>query len=274
MRRLDSVWLISVALACLVWRLAAGAEPAAWVTYPFNGKNLDGWEVRAGKQPSLWQVGTAELDPADPRWLVVKEGGSELVNVVRAGVQGADLVSKAHWGDCRIEIEAMVSKGSNSGIYVMGTEIQVLDGFNNRAMPKHNMGAIYGRQAPSYFPAEWRERDERDTDWKDWVAWAKTDDYESCLSQVLKPYGQWQKFVIEFELGKTDPATKAAAPAKFRRVELNGVVIHENVELPKGPRSAGTLLLQGNHGPVAYRNITITPLEGGKQQSATGGLKP
>jgi hypothetical protein len=45
-------------------------------------------------------------------------------------------------------------------------------------------------------------------------------------------------------------------------VELNGVVIHENVELERGAGSPGPLLLQGNHGPVAYRNIRITPLEG------------
>jgi hypothetical protein len=95
-----------------------------------------------------------------------------------------------------------------------------------------------------------------------------------CVSKVLKPPGEWQKFVIEFELSKTDPATKTTRPARFRRVELNGVVIHENVELEKGARSPGTILLQGNHGPVAYRNIKITPLEGEKQGPGTGGTNP
>jgi hypothetical protein len=50
--------------------------------------------------------------------------------------------------------------------------------------------------------------------------------------------------------------------------------IHENVELEKGARSPGTLLLQGNHGPVAYRNIKITPLEGEKHQPNTGATQP
>ena len=60
----------------------------------------------------------------------------------------------------------------------------------------------------------------------------------------------------------------AGANAKFLRVELNGQVVQENAEM-KGPtpdgvtgREAptGPLMFQGNHGPVAYRNIKIKPL--------------
>ena len=56
--------------------------------------------------------------------------------------------------------------------------------------------------------------------------------------------------------------------AKFARVVLNRKLIHENVEVsaPTGaawrlvrevPR--GPLLLQGDHGPVAFRNIQVRP---------------
>jgi hypothetical protein len=269
---------VLVALWAMSGFRADGAAPptsqAAWVTCPFNGKDLDGWEARDKKEEfNKWQVGKAEIDPADPRRIVVKPGGSDLVNVVTSHSQGADLVSKARWSDCRIEIEVMVPKGSNSGIYVMGTEIQVLDGINARTSPKGNMGAIYGRRGPSYFPKEWLSAEFKWNDPK-WLAWERSDAYVECVSKVLKPPGEWQKFVIEFELSKTDPATKTTRPARFRRVELNGVVIHENVELEKGARSPGTLLLQGNHGPVAYRNIKITPLEGEKHQPNTGATKP
>ena len=49
---------------------------------------------------------------------------------------------------------------------------------------------------------------------------------------------------------------------------LNGTVIHENVELAKGPTpggltgkeaATGPLMFQGDHGPVAFRGIKITP---------------
>ena len=48
---------------------------------------------------------------------------------------------------------------------------------------------------------------------------------------------------------------------------LNGEVIHENVEI-SGPTPSGVtgkeaptgpLMFQGDHGPVSYRNIKITP---------------
>ena len=57
--------------------------------------------------------------------------------------------------------------------------------------------------------------------------------------------------------------------ARLVKVTLNGQVIHENVEVQKqtggawrnGEFPTGPLMLQRNHGPVAYRNIKITALE-------------
>ncbi len=52
-------------------------------------------------------------------------------------------------------------------------------------------------------------------------------------------------------------------------VRLNGKTIQENVELkgptggelPGGEKATGPLLLQGDHGIVAYRNIAIEPVK-------------
>ena len=60
-----------------------------------------------------------------------------------------------------------------------------------------------------------------------------------------------------------------ATGARFERVLQNGILIHENVECTGPTRGAwssedtprGPLRLQGDHGPVAYRNIRIRPLE-------------
>jgi hypothetical protein len=52
------------------------------------------------------------------------------------------------------------------------------------------------------------------------------------------------------------------------KVELNGKVLHKDLEMP-GPTPGGVtgkeaptgpLMFQGNHGPVAYRNIVVKPL--------------
>ena len=56
------------------------------------------------------------------------------------------------------------------------------------------------------------------------------------------------------------------ANGRFVKVVLNGQVIHENLEVtdvtPGGLTGkevpAGPLMFQGDHGPVAYRNIRVT----------------
>ena len=81
--------------------------------------------------------------------------------------------------------------------------------------------------------------------------------------------GVWQKYVIDFKAPKVDASGKKVENAELVRVELNGEVIHkENLVLasqtPGGifgkEAATGPLMFQGNHGPVAYRNIVIKPL--------------
>jgi hypothetical protein len=201
---------------------------------PFNGKDLSGWKLKGPAEKSKWKVGTAVPDPADPRRLAVSEG-ADLVNAAGGGV---DLYTEQKWGDCVIELELMVPKGSNSGVYVMGEyEVQILDSFGKEKVGAGDIGGLYGAQAPRV--------------------------------NAAKAPGEWQKFVIDFRAPRFDEAGKKTAPAKFVKVELNGQVIHENVEM-KGPTPAGLsgkeapagpLMFQGDHGPVAFRAIKITPVK-------------
>ena len=64
-----------------------------------------------------------------------------------------------------------------------------------------------------------------------------------------------------------DDGKKKTANAIFKKVELNGKVIHENAEVVKGATGGsinntevpvGPLMFQGDHGTVAFRNIRIT----------------
>lgn len=75
--------------------------------------------------------------------------------------------------------------------------------------------------------------------------------------------------VIDFAAPKFEDGKKVAN-AKFVKVEFNGTVIHENVECTKGvtpggltgkEAAEGPLMFQGDHGPVAFRNIRITPVK-------------
>jgi hypothetical protein len=83
-----------------------------------------------------------------------------------------------------------------------------------------------------------------------------------------KPPGKWQTFDITFRAPRFDGSGKKIANARFVKVLHNGKLIHENVELNGVTRGAisedekatGPLRLQGDHGPVAYRNLRVKPL--------------
>jgi len=226
------------ALGLLLVHLSALAADPAGTVRPFDGKDLTGWTAKPGDGKSAWCVGTAKLDPADPKRFVVVAGGNELINASAGHGQSLDLYSAAKHGDAVITLEVMVPKESNSGIYVMGEyEVQVLDSFGKDANPDAgDMGAIYGAQPPQ-------------------------------KPQYRAP-GQWNTYEIHWQAPRFDASGRKTANARFLKVILNGVPIHENVEM-KGPtpggvdgkeKPQGPLLFQGNHGPVSYRNIAIRPL--------------
>jgi len=87
------------------------------------------------------------------------------------------------------------------------------------------------------------------------------------VNACRKP-GEWQTLAIEFRAARFDESGKKTANAKFVKVTLNGQVVQENVEIAHGTNvsrnakehPAGPVFLQGDHGPVAFRNLKITAL--------------
>lgn len=217
-----------IVAVCFVVSPLVHAEKAA---QPFNGKNLNGWKTKPrGNNQSHWTVGKATLDANNPRAIKVEKGG-ELINAKGGGL---DFYTEAKFGDCVIELEVFVPKGSNSGIYVMGEyEVQVFDSYGKKKLGGGDMGAIYGAAAPK--------------------------------TNACKKPGEWQAYRIEFQAPRFDASGKKTANAKFISVRLNGVTLHENVEM-KGPTpggvtgkeaATGPIMFQGDHGPIAYRNIHV-----------------
>jgi len=208
----------------------------------FNGKDLNEWTTKQSSgKADKWVVGKARVSPDNPKMLVAADGKGEMINLTPEHGASRDIYSKAEFaefGDCRIELQVMVPQGSNSGIYVMGEyEIQVLDSWGRRKMTGGDMGAVYGASPPK-------------------------------VNASKKP-GQWQKYVVDFQAPKFDSSGKKTEKAKLLKVELNSQILHENLvmdkETPGGvsgkEEPTGPLMFQGNHGPVAYRNIIIKPLK-------------
>lgn len=176
-----------------------------------------------GKDLAGWKVKEANLKNA---WSI--ENGT-LVNRPPAEVPGqpkvrtANLRTEREFEDFNLKLEVNVPKGSNSGVYLRGIyEVQVFDSYQ-KPLDSHNMGAIYSRITPS-------------------VA-------------AEKPAGEWQTL----EMTLVD---------RHATVVLNGKTIIDNQPLLGCTGGAmwsdefrpGPIYLQGDHGPVSYRNIVLRPV--------------
>lgn len=210
--------------------------------------DFDRWREPHGD----WTIaGKAFVDSDIPERIAWETGKGVAVN----GETGrtVHLISKEEYGDVRVHVEFMVPEGSNSGVYLQGRyEIQVLDSWGVEDLKHSDCGGIYQR---------WRDEPGVSDDERG---------YEGRPPRVnaSKKPGEWQTFEILFRAPRFNIRGEKTSNARFIRVIHNGVVIHENEEL-SGPtraakwsdeKSAGPLMLQGDHGPVAYRNVRIEPL--------------
>ena len=209
----------------------------------FSGADLSGWRPPHGD----WQMAEGvTLDSAKPEAFAITPGLGVMVN----GATGrtANLMTEAEFGDVELHVEFCVPKHSNSGIYLQGRyEVQVYDSYGvaKDAYPGIECGGIYPR-------------------------WINEQNVEGHSPRVnaSQPPGEWQTFEIRFRAPRFDATGRKIGNACMVRVTHNGQVIHENVEL-KGPtraahwddeKAVGPILLQGDHGPIAYRNLRVKRL--------------
>ncbi len=166
-------------------------------------------------------------------WKLRHPGGSAswsvqngmLVNTPPGNAAGNDIVTEEQFRDFVIRYEYMIPKGSNSGLYLRGRhEIQIFDDYGSDKPAMGGNGAVY-----SISPA---------------------------AKLVTRPPGQWQ-------------SVEAALKGDRVTVILNGETIHDNLlvnkatggELDKNLDLPGPFMLQGDHGPVAFRNMRIKVLK-------------
>lgn len=205
-----------------------------------NGKDLSGWTLRNKDLADTWvAVKEVKLDPADNKKLIGEGVGGALLRQYVAAHKGSDIYTTAEFGDIELTLEFMVPKGSNSGVYLMGRyEVQVLDSFGKAddKLGQGDVGAIYSAAKPS--------------------------------TNAAKEPGTWQTFQILFHAPRFGEDGTKTANARFLSVKLNGKEIQKDVEVkaPTGgqlyndEKPAGPILLQGDHGIVAYRNIKVKPI--------------
>jgi hypothetical protein len=216
----------------------------------------DGWKELIGEKPleafnkpaEKWVVaGDAKLDPKNPRKLVPVPGKGVLVN---GPGRLRDLITKENYTDVEVHVEFLIGKGSNAGVKMNGQyEIQILDRSEKKKLTGGDCGGIYPRATTKQ-------------------GYHYLDEGVPPRVNACKKAGEWQSLDIVWRSPRFDKAGKKTANGKFVKVTLNGQVIHDNVEV-KNPTGAawvnkekpkGPVLLQSDHGPVAWRNVKVRPL--------------
>ena len=197
-----------------------------------------------------WSVASAvKADLTKPGALIVTPGAGILVNNP-AKDKGVDLYTGMEHGDMDLELEYLMAKGSNSGIYLQGRyEMQLMDSWGVTSPRAGDNGGMYQRWDDSKPEGQ------------------KGFEGTAPRQNVTKAPGLWQKLKISFQAPRFNASGQKIENARIVRAELNGVVIHEDVELTgptRGSMSAtesatGPLRIQGDHGAIAFRNIKITP---------------
>lgn len=208
-------------------------------------KNLD-FFIEPSKSWSI--AGDVTVEP-DKNAINMSKGEGVLVNNPTKKNAGSDLISKDEFGDMDLEVEYLMVPGSNSGIYLQGRyEIQLLDSWGVANPRSGDNGGIYER---------WDES--KPEGQRGFQGYAPR-------QNVSRAPGLWQQLSLSFRAPRFDANGTKVENARIIQMTLNGVVIHENVEL-FGPtrggmgnneKATGPIRIQGDHGAVALRNLRIT----------------
>jgi hypothetical protein len=192
----------------------------------FTGKRAP---VITEKDDGKWKPGKpVELVGNDMSGWASNVRGRQVEWDVKDGImvnreKAADIGSTAKFWNFRLHAEFRAGKGSNSGIGLRGRyEVQIIDDFG-RPPYKGGNGAVYSRIVPA--------------------------------ANASKAPGEWQTFDITL-IGRTVT------------VVVNGQTVIDRKEI-EGPTAMSTdpdeelpgpITLQGDHGVVEFRKLTVTPL--------------
>jgi hypothetical protein len=222
------------------------------LTYAQQKIPLDDMSFWKPSEKTNWQIAsdvTADITQHDVMTKIVGKG--VLVNIPVENNK-ANLQSVAEYGDVDVSFDFMMAAHSNSGFYLMGRyEVQLLDSWGVKNPSTGDCGGIYKRR---------RYENGKEILWEG---------HAPRLNACLAP-GLWQHIDISFQAPKFDAAGKKTQNAKMLSIKLNGYLIQENVELTgltggsiaETEAATGPFMIQGDHGPVAFRNFIISNLSG------------
>ncbi|MBI4876336.1 MAG: DUF1080 domain-containing protein [Acidobacteria bacterium] len=153
-----------------------------------------------------------------------RELGWEVVDGIMKNKAGANnLVSDRKFWNFELDCEFRLGEHTNGGLGLRGRyEVQILEDFG-RPPGTHSAGALYSRIAPS--------------------------------ENASKPAGQWQTYKIRLVGRQVTIIFNGKKVIDKGEVEGLTAMAHDWNEVVAGPLS-----IQGDHGPVEIRKLTVNPL--------------
>lgn len=205
-----------------------GGGLSGTITYP-DGKQFSWTAERAPalkrEKPVVWGKPVRLFNGRDlTGWHAMGENQWQVKNGILTNPKsGSNLATDAKFTDFKLHIEFRYPAGSNSGVYLRGRhEVQIEDS-RGKEPSLIGLGALYGFIAPS--------------------------------EQAARAAGEWQTYDITLV-------------GRMLTVIANGKTVICNREIPgitggaldSKEAAPGPIYLQGDHGPIEYRNIILTPV--------------
>ena len=176
------------------------------------------------EEPPVWGSPVNLLDDNMSRWIIPENNKFRMIDGILVNEEvGGNLVTKERFDDFKLSVEFRYPEGSNSGIYLRGRyEVQIEDNYGIEPADDIHIGGIYGFIAPSV--------------------------------NAAKPGGEWQSMEITLV-------------GRHVTVVHNGIEVISSRPIPgitggslnSREGEPGPIMLQGDHGPVDFRKLVITP---------------
>jgi len=149
-------------------------------------------------------------------------GWSAEGGILKGNGAATDLVSNDKFWNFKLHVQYRTPAHSNSGIGLRGRyEVQILEDYG-RPLDRHSNAALYSRIVPS--------------------------------ENVTKPAGEWQTYDIRL-VGRHVTVTLNGRTVTQGVIDgLTAIACDPDEGVP------GPIMLQGDHGPVEFRSIVLTPL--------------
>ncbi len=218
---------------------------------PSKESGQEGWLMLSWGNPmdrfdyEGWGLVGADIDRDDPTRFAIREGNSALVNV---GPNSSSYSSKNQFGDCEVHLGFMLPKNGRSGLLLMGRyELQLIDVEHGVDTGLALCGSI-----------------------------AKSPKFSGAVPSfnAYRTAGEWHELDVRFRAPRFGKNGKVQ-DARIERVIMDGRTILKDIDLPEPSvrsqftqeAALGPLMILGDLGPVAIRDIRVKPSHSGRGEA-------